>query len=149
MNEPKPVLNRFFRIVIQDLPGNGPPEAFYSIKGLSISTPYTTAPYLPGGYDEPFNLPIACQTGTLILKRPLVKEKTNLTKWCEDALRSPTLKPTVAYIFILDYNENIVTQWSAKGIYPVGLESSPLGLEQGNGVIEETITLAYTSLTRT
>lgn len=149
MNAPIPVLNRFFRIEIQDLPDSGPPEVFYSIRGLNAPAIHLTKTYSPGGFDKTFELPIASQTGTLILKRPLVKTKTNLTKWCEEGLKALNFRPTVAYIFVLDYSENIVTQWAAEGIYPLGLESSSLGLEQGNGIIEETITLAYASLTRT
>ena len=149
MKEPIPVLNRFFRMVIQDLPGEGPAEMFYSIRGLSVSTPHVTSSYLPGGFDSPFTIPIASQTGKLVLKRPLLKEKTAITKWCEESLKTLNFKPSVAHIFILDYNDDIITQWDAEGIYPVALEISPLGLEQeDSGIIEETITLAYAGLTR-
>lgn len=149
MNEPIPVLNRFFRVEIQDLNSEGPPEAFYSVKGLNVSTTYITEHYLPGGYEEPFRLPVASRTGTLVLKRPLLRQKTSITTWCEEVLKTLSYQPTVAQIFIMDQSgENIITQWSAEGVYPVSLEHSALGVEQGNGIVEEIITLAYLSLTR-
>ena len=148
MNTPIPVLNRFFQIEIQGLPNNGPPEVFYSIRGLNAAAIRITETYSPGGFDKNFELPNAHQAGTLILKRPLVKDKTNLTKWCEESLEKLSFKPTLAQIFVLDRSGGIVTQWEAKDTYPVGIESSALGLEQGNGIVEETITLAYASLVR-
>ena len=148
MSTPIPVLNRFFRVEIQDLPKGGP-EVFYSIRGLNAPAIHTMKTYSPGGFDQTFDLPIPSQGGTLVLKRPLIKEKTGLTKWCEEGLKTLDFKPTIAQILVLNRNEEIIAGWSVEGIYPVGLESSSLGLEQGNGVIEETITLAYASLTRT
>jgi len=147
MSEPIPVLNRFFRVEIQGLPSGGPPEVFYSIQ-LKAPTLQITEPYLPGGFDTSFNLPVASQGGTLVMRRPLLKEKTSITKWYERSLQEFSFKPTLAQIFVLGYDESIITEWALEGIYPVALDGLSLGIEQGNGVVDETIKLAYSSLKR-
>jgi len=147
MSTPVPVLNRFFQIEIQDVP-KGSPEVFYSIKGLNSATVQVKKVYLPGGFGLAYELPESSQGGTLVLKRPLLKERTEITKWCEKSLEKTAYDPRAAQVFVLNHSGDVVVHWSIQGAYPSRVETSSLGIDQGNGVIEEIITLGYTSLTR-
>lgn len=147
MSTPVPVVNRLFRVVIHDLVENNDTEVFYSLRGLN-STTIRVKRYGPGGLGHTYELPEPSQGGTLILKRPLLKEKTALTKWCESKLETLDLSKTAAQVFVLNQSKEVVTEWSIEGVYPSGIQTSSLGVDQGNGIVEETITLAYAKLSR-
>ena len=146
MDAPKPIFKHTFQIKIENVSEDSSPEYFYAVEGLGLI--YQTEQYLPGGYNQPFAIPTVYQTTNLILKRPLLVDKTEITKWCEETLDTGVFKPTVAHIFVLGRNEEVRVHWSAEGIYPLGFKLSSLDVEQGNSVIVETITLAYSRLSR-
>jgi phage tail-like protein len=147
VNNLKPVFKYSFQVKIEGI-ADETPEYFHAVEGLGFI--YQTEQYLPGGYNQPFPLSTVYQTNNLVLKRPLLEEKTNITKWCEEALDRRVFKPTAAHIFILGRNGEIRTHWSLEGLYPIGLKMSSLDLdlERGRAGIMETITLVYTRITR-
>ena len=145
MNSFKPTFQSPFKIEFEGI-SDGSPEYFYGVEGLEAS--YRTEKYLPGGYATPFEIPSAYQVTHLILRRPFYREKTKITKWCEEALNNSTFQPVGVQIFILNRKEEIVAHWSVVGTYPTGLAVSPLGYHQGSRVVEERITFAYTSISR-
>lgn len=148
MSHLQPVSGRLFRVEVQDLPASDTPEVFYSVKGLERVVQHILEPYIPGGFDQPFYLPDACQQGTLTLIRPVLRQKTGLTKWCEEALGKMDFSPTWVHILVLDAQEKIVVEWLLEGAYPIGVSVAPLGVDGQAGIIEESITLAYAKLSR-
>ncbi len=146
MDALKPALNGPFKVEFEGISDGSSPEYFYAVDGLGIS--YRTEKYLPGGYSQPFEIPVAYQADQLVLRRPLHEEKTKITQWCEEALDSGTFKPVAAQIFVLNRNGGIVTHWSIENVYPTGVKISSLSYTQGSRVIEETITLVYAAIKR-
>lgn len=146
MHIPKPIFKHAFQITIENVSADSSPEYFYAVEGLGVS--YQTEQYLPGGYNQPFDMPTVYQTTYLTFKRPLLADKTNITTWCEEALDTGLFKPTIAHIFIVGKKEEVQIHWLVEGIYPVGLKIAALDLEAENAVVMETMTLVYTRVKR-
>ncbi|OJW73578.1 MAG: hypothetical protein BGO68_03020 [Candidatus Amoebophilus sp. 36-38] len=146
MDAPIPAFKFSFQITLNDVSDTSDPEYFYAIDGLGIM--YQMDRYFPGGHGRSYSMPQMYETDNLVLKRPVLQEKTNITKWCEKALDTNIFKPTIANIFILNKDKSVHTHWSVEQIYPIGLKISSLDLESGSPVVIETITLAYARLNR-
>ena len=146
MSTPTPAFKFSFQITLEGVSDNSDPEYFYSVDGLGIT--YHTERYSPGGYGKSYNMPLTYETYNLVLKRPLLQEKSNITKWCEQALDTNIFKPTIAHIFILNKDKSINNHWSAEQIYPIGFRLSSLDVESGNPIVMESITLSYARLNR-
>lgn len=146
MSTPLPAFKFSFQITLQDISNESTPEYFYSVEGLGIT--YQTERFLPGGYNKSYTVPMLYETDNLVFKRPLLQGKSNITKWCEQALDTNIFKPTTAHIFVLNKDQSINTHWAAEQIYPIGIKYSTLDLESGSPVILEIITLAYSRLNR-
>ena len=144
MNFFQPTFQSPFKVEFEGI-SDGSPEYFYSVEGLGAS--YRTEKYLPGGYATPFEIPLAYQATHLILRRPFHREKTKITKWCEEALDHSKFEPVGAQIFILNRQGDIVAHWSLVGTYPIGLDISSLG-DKGSRVVEERITFVYKTVRR-
>jgi phage tail-like protein len=119
---------------------------FYAVDGLGIT--YQMDKYSPGGYGNSYAMPVIYETRQLVLRRPLMQEKTSITKWCEDALGTGVFKPTTANILILDSDKTVTNHWAAQQAYPIGLKISSLDLDRSNPIVMEIITLAYATLQR-
>jgi phage tail-like protein len=150
MNQPRPVFKHSFQITVEKVSDeHSPQEYFYSVDGLEKSVVFTKQEYVPGGYSNPIETPTSHKPGKLILRRPLMETGSKITQWCEQALETLIFDPTQVYIFILDFNKNIVAQWIAENAYPTAIEISPLGLDRGSEIVEETISILYSKLVRT
>jgi phage tail-like protein len=143
---PIPAFKFSFQLTLEGVSDTSDPEYFYAIDGLGLM--YQMDRYFPGGYGKSYSIPLLYETDNLTLKRPVVQDKTNITKWCEQALDTSIFKPTIAHIFVFNKDKSINTHWSVEQVYPIGLKISSLDLESGSPVVIETITLAYTRLNR-
>lgn len=146
MNTPIPAFKYAFQVALDGVTDNSN-EYFYSVDGLGIT--YQLDKYLPGGYGNSYAMPTTYETRPLVLKRPIIQEKTSITKWCETALEGGVFKPTTVNIFILNVERDINNHWAVHQAYPIAWKISSLDLEPGgNAIIVETITLGYVSLKR-
>jgi phage tail-like protein len=145
MSTPIPAFKYAFQVTLAGVSDDSD-EYFYAVDGLGIT--YQMDKYLPGGFGNSYAMPTIYETRHLMLKRPLLQEKTSITKWCETALDTGVFTPTTANIFILNKDKAINNHWAAEQVYPIGLKISSLDLETGNPIVMETLTLAYVRLKR-
>ncbi|ACE06422.1 hypothetical protein Aasi_1077 [Candidatus Amoebophilus asiaticus 5a2] len=141
-----PTLKHSFRVTLENVVDANDPEYFYAIEGLGMM--YQIDKYCPGGYGNAYSMPTIYEVENLILKRPVFTTKSKINKWCEQALSSGIFAPTIAHIFILNNDETLNNHWTVEGVYPIGFRLSSLDLESGSPIVIETITLAYSKLTR-
>jgi len=146
MTIPIPAFKHSFQITLENVADANDPEYFYAVEGLGFM--YQVDKYYPGGYGNPYSMPVMYETENLTLKRPLFEKKSKITKWCEEALSTGIFKPTTAHIFILNNDKTPNNHWTAERVYPIGLRLSPLDLESGDSIVMETITLVYSKLNR-
>ena len=134
-----------FQVEVLDITESGSPENFYRVEGLKVSL--NTSEYMPGGYNKPLDIPISSNVGDLKLRRPLVVDKTKISKWCAEGLNQLSFKPTSVHILILSREQKVIAQWVAMGAYPKGLEINSIGMGT-QSFIEEVITIGCTNLVR-
>lgn len=138
----------FFQVEILGVTDGSSPEYFYSVEGLSHALEMEA--YAPGGANRPYYRSKACKTSDIILTRPLVKGKTKITFWCEEAMDQQQFQLTQAHVLILNQEGDILAQWVVEDVYPKGIAITPFSvqMQQGNA-IGENITLGYSRLVRT
>ena len=142
------VYSHSFQVEILGVTDGSSPEYFYQVDGLNNSLNMES--YLPGGSSRPYYRSNACETTDLVLTRPLVKGKTKITVWCEDAIDRLMFKLTQAHILILNKEANILAQWTIEDVYPKGVSITPFKLYgQSDFEIGETISIGYSRLVRT
>lgn len=121
-------------------------ERFYSVRGLFIG--YQTQTYCPGGETNAIAVTTQIISQPLVLKRPLSNVKSSFSEWCTKTLETGTFTPVTMNIFILNPDGSINNHWIAEQIYPVGLEISPLDVEEQKTILSEVITMMYVNLRR-
>lgn len=146
---PIPVFNCLFKVIISGVSSEGDSnaESFNSVDGLSKSISKVSSKDSPGGEKGEINLPSNFATKNLILRRPLMDQKSAISKWAADGLKTFHYKPTQVYIFVMNVEHHIVAQWTVHSAYPVSVSISPVTLYSGNTMIEETIELKYNDIT--
>lgn len=137
-----------FQVEVLGVTDGSSPEYFYRIEGLDSHV--KTEDYLPGGATRMYARYTMSKTTDLVLTRPLVKGKTKITQWCEDAIDKLKCQLTQAHILVLDQKANILAQWTVEDVYPKGISITPFSIQdQSNTGIGETITIGYSRLVRT
>ena len=137
-----------FQVEILGVTNGSSPEYFYKVEGLSNSL--KMEPYLPGGANRPYYRSDSCETTDFILTRPLVKGKTKITFWCEEAIDKGIFKLTQAHVLVLNKKGKILAQWTMEDVYPKGIAITPFELnDPGAFAVGETITIGCSRLVRT
>ena len=73
MDALKPALNGPFKVEFEGISDGSSPEYFYAVDGLGIS--YRTEKYLPGGYSQPFEIPVAYQADSAGIAQAVTRRK--------------------------------------------------------------------------
>lgn len=122
-------------------------EYFYAVEGLSIH--YSLETFFPGGNLSSVYMPRKIESKPLILKRPVIDQKSGLIQWCTDSLEKGIFQPVDVNIFIMNLEGDINNQWLAEKAIPIGFEISPMDMNDKSDVnLMEIITLVYQSLQR-
>ena len=122
-------------------------EYFYAVEGLSIH--YSLETFFPGGSLSSVYMPRKIESKPLILKRPVIDQKSGLIQWCTDSLEKGIFQPVDVNIFIMNLEGDINNQWLAEKAIPIGFEISPMDMNDKSDVnLMEIITLVYQSLQR-
>jgi phage tail-like protein len=138
-----PVFNCKFKVHIDEVTDEN--DTFTSIDGLSkyISS-YKNQSFGGDSYTNCFVENFS--TKNLILKRPLMKRKSGITKWCEKCLDDLNFSQKDMMIFVLNIEEEIVASWTVLGVIPFGIDISTIQLNSSNTILEQSITIRYRDL---
>lgn len=144
---PNPILanKHSFHVIIDGVTDDD--EYFYAIEGLSFH--YSVNTFVPGGSLSSVYMPHKVESKPLILKRPVINQKSGLIKWCTESLEKGTFHPVDVNIFIMNLEGDINNQWLVEKAIPIGFEISPMDMnDKSNSSLMEIITLVYQSLKR-
>jgi phage tail-like protein len=128
-----------------ELSFKGEDAAFMEVSG--ISKELHVEEIVCGGENRfKYRLPTGSTSQNLVLKRALVPEGSKLVDWCASSIDqglAKVIKPNDVSLSLLNTNGSLCIMWTFHDAYPVKYAVSDLK-SQENGVVIETIELAYT-----
>ncbi len=140
----KPPVGFFFKVEIK---GISEENSFQEVSGLSYDM--KTEEILAGGEIIPYKVPKTVSFPNLVLKRGLVVPKSKLLTWCYEssqvAVGNPIKLKDIQVQLLQkknDSSQKVIFKWDLKKAYPVKFQSSGLGAEK-NEIVIETIELSY------
>jgi phage tail-like protein len=98
-----------------------------------------------------YRLPTVASSHNLVLKRALLPEGSALIDWCSRSIDGGLAKPIMPQdvsVSLLDETGTVYVKWTFHKAYPVKYAASDLK-SQENGIVIESIELAYTYFTIT
>lgn len=104
--------------------------------------------YKEGGENRfAHRLPSPAKYSNLVLKRGMLT-KSDLIKWCFDAIDNFTFKPADITITLLNEDHNPISAWNITKAYPVKWSTSDFKAQE-NSIVVETLEIAFQYFTKT
>lgn len=116
---------------------------FEEVSGIRAEIQYEEV--VDGGVNNTsYKLPKPIKYPNLVLKRGSMPQTDEFVEWCENAIYYFIFKPCTVKVELVNGDQTI-KGWKFKNAYPVKFESTDLGAQK-NEIIIETVELAYSSM---
>ncbi|MCJ8208323.1 phage tail protein [Mucilaginibacter sp. RS28] len=140
-----PPVGFYFKVNVIGVSGSNEGN-FQEVSGLNIKL--ETQEVKEGGENRyAHRLPSPPKFQNIVLKRGLTTSSALIT-WAKAAVEQFTFSPKTVVINLMDENASPLASWNIKNAYPVALQFSDFKAQE-NGIVIETIDLAFDYFTRT